>query len=159
MKIKILLSSFLIFGFSWLANAIDRDFRVPMSVNRSLDEQAKYAGVQVSTRVEHTTAGLVTDQEGVTITAGLVYWVVRPSTAADGTYLEMRDTGTANLTGNRLIPWIPAQSTGTATNVRSLGDQVIRFDPPIPFYSGLSLNIIGTQINGLEYAVGVRVRE
>jgi hypothetical protein len=141
-----------------LASADMAKFKVPMDVNGYNDAGLKSAGVDVSYLVTSTTPALATDFDGTTITDGFIHWIVVPSTAAAvTTYLELRSTGTANVTSARLIPRIsPVNMSGTAFLYTN---QITVFDPPIPFENGLSANIVpaGTApATGVEFAVGLR---
>ena len=137
-------------------------FRVPVSNNRVADPGLKSAGVANLVLVTSTNAALATDNNGDAITDGFVYYVILGSSdtlPADSLYLELRSTGTANLTSARLIPRIHAMETVTAK--RNVG-QMITFDPPVPFSNGLSVNLgPATAVDGvvnqvLEFGVGVR---
>ena len=154
MKKLILFVSLLL--MAGMASAQLRKFAVPVSVNAIGDPTASSAGVEISYLVTSTTPVLATDHDDTTFTEGLVCWVIMPATAAATTsFLVMRDTATANITSTHLVPGI-APLLNTANE-----NQTMYFNPPIPFYHGLSLNIgMSTQLtaaaSGTEFAVGIR---
>ena len=164
MKIKHLaIISLLLFACHAIGFAADAPkFKVPVSNNRIADPGLQSAGVANVFLVTSTNGALATDNNGDTITDGFLYYVVLGSTdtlPAESLFLELRSTGTANLTSARLIPKIHAMETVTAKrNV----NQIVVFNPPIPFANGLSLNIgpataLDNAVNQtLEFAVGVR---
>lgn len=163
---KILLASFLIAGFSSVAMAVDTNFVIPKGVGNIPDTSAKYGSINASKVVTSTTPALLTDADGNTITSGLIYWIVRPSTGAYGSvYCEFRDTNTANSSSTKLIPWIAPSYNGASGALSTSTipvDPVVKFDPPIPFYNGLSVNLLpagAAPASGVEYAVGVRKRK
>lgn len=156
---KLLLSVFLVSGLSIGAMAADESFRVPSSNNGHPDVAARYGAVDKVYLATSAAATLMTNADGVTVTAGLIYWIVRPTTGAAGTYLELRDTNTANTSTSKMLPWIPAVSTGQV--VLPFHSPVLTFDPPIPFYNGLSVNVYPTAADpaiGTEWAIGYRPR-
>jgi hypothetical protein len=56
-----------------------------------------------------------------------------------------------------MLPWIPAVSTSTIGS--PFEDMVLKLDPPVPFYNGLSINIYPyASAAAAEWAVGVRPR-
>ncbi len=136
---KLILSVLLAVGFTASVFAAQEQFKVPLDVNNVPDNSLRVAGVEKCVTVFSTTPILAVDRSSLTITSGLLYWIVRPSTAGIGQYLEFRDTNTANVTSLRLLPRIPAVSTATAAGITT--GQVIYFDPPIPFDNGLSYNL------------------
>lgn len=144
-----------------LAHA-EGDFTMERDRNGNLDFGLKNAGLDKVQVVVSSNPALVSDVDGNTISQGLLYWIIRPSTGAVGTFLEVRATDTANLTSTRLLPWIPPSSiflTTAAVNT----NQVITFDPPIPFFNGLSVNTLPAgasgAVTGTEYSLGIRKKK
>lgn len=165
---KILIASLLLLGTLGVGvvRADQESFKVPVSANRIADIELKSAGVEKCLLVNSTIPALATDRNGNTMTNGLIYWVISPSTiAVQSAYLEFRDTNTANVSSAYMLPPLPTNVTVTTTTV--LGGQpygtVTRFDPPIPFYNGLSLDIGSSNANtansGLMWAVGIRTKK
>ena len=165
MKIKhLVIISLLLFACQSISFAAAApEFKVPVSENRIADPGLHSAGVANLVLVTSTNGALATDNNGDTITDGFIYYVVLGSTdtlPANSLYLELRSTDTANITSAHLIPQIHAMETVTAKrNV----NQIVRFNPPIPFSNGLSLNIgPSTALDStsgstpLEFGVGVR---
>ncbi len=154
---KKLLLSVLLMGMASMLHAAQPDFIVPVSVNGIADPGLKSAGLETVKLVTSSNAVLVTDRDGTTITDGWIHWIVRPSTAANGTFLEMRDTATANLGSARIIPQIAPVTIAISSATQPI---ILTFDPPIPFYNGLSVNTLPAgasgSVVGTEYAVGVR---
>lgn len=157
MKKHLLIACLLFLGMAGIVKASDDKFIVPVSVNRIADIDLKSVGVEKVTLVTSTTPALATDRNGVTMTSGLIYWVILPSTGAATTnYLEFRDSATANGSSIRLIPVLmPKLNTAN-------GLQREDFNPPVPFYNGLSVNIKTNAdvapTAGLEFAVGTRTK-
>jgi hypothetical protein len=132
---------------------------MPLTTNNVADTNIRASGVEKVILVNSTTPALATDRSGNTMTSGLIYWVVRPSSAAIDQYLEIRDTNTANILSTRMLPWINAVSTSSLSPFAVGGGQVIQFDPPLPFYNGLSYNQwppASTPKTGCEWSIGVR---
>lgn len=154
---KKLLISVLLLGCASISYAIQPDFLVPVSVNGVSDPGLKSSGVEVCHLVKSSNAALVTDSDGNTITDGFVHWIIRPTTGAAGSFLELRATNTANLASARLIPQVSPviimQSSSTVLGI-------INFDPPLPFSGGLSVNTLPAgasgSVPGMEFGVGVR---
>lgn len=137
--------------------AADETFRVPSSNNGHPDTAGRYGAVDKVTLVTSSDPAKITDADGTALTAGLIYWIVRPATASAGQFLELRDTDTANISSTKILPWIPGVSTGQV--VLPYHDQVLKFDPPIPFYNGLSVNIYPqSSAASAEWSIGTRPR-
>ena len=157
MKKLLLVSVFLMTGPLFAAG--DADFIIPKSDNNVMDLYLKSTGVEKALLVTSTIPALATDRLGTTMTAGLIYWIISPSTAAaTSVFCELRDTATANTTSASLIPRTPTAVNGAA----GATSNIIVFDPPVPFYNGLSVNLLplGAAPNGgIEFAVGIRSRE
>lgn len=154
---KILILGLALFAGAAVHAANER-FSVPVGDNNVADPGLRSAGVNNLILVNSTSPALATDADGNTMTRGFVYFVIVPSSetvsATNSHFLVMRDTATANLTSTVMAPRIWA--TQIATGSKS---QVLKFDPPIPFYNGLSLNLgaaATTPVTGYEFAVGVR---
>lgn len=157
---KLLVVALLTLGVG-VAGAVDLNFRIPKDVSGNPDQNSDYGAIESCILATSTTPALATDPNSVTIKSGLIYWVVRPATGAAGAFLEFRDTNTANVSSARLTPFIAPLSTGSATTQVIVGDQVLRFDPPIPFYNGLSYNLLpvgAAPPSGFEFSFGVRKR-
>lgn len=151
----------LTFGFALLigaaVHAANENFKVPLDIGNIPDPGLRSAGVNNLVLVTSTNAALATDADGTTITRGFVHYVIVPSSetvsAVNSHFVIMRDTGTANLTSTVMAPRIWAGDLDNRT------PQILYFDPPIPFYNGLSLNLgpaATTPVAGYEFAVGVR---
>lgn len=144
-------------GIAGAAFAADETFRVPSSNNGHPDVHGRYGAVDKVTLITSSDPAKITDADGTALTAGLIYWIVRPATAAAGAFLELRDTDTANVSSTKMLPWIPAISTSQV--VLPFNTQVLTFDPPIPFYNGLSVNIYPqSAAAAAEWAIGTRPR-
>ncbi len=157
---KKILISVLLLGTVGFVQAAEPSFRVPVSGNNIADTNMQASGVEKAIIAFSTTPLLAVDSSSNAITSGLIYWVIRPSTAGVGQYLELRATNTANVTSQRLIPRIPAVSTAAIGGAGFTG-QVIEFDPPIPFYTGLSYNLVPIGIaptTAEVWTIGVRRR-
>jgi len=165
MKIKyFMLSLFLVvasYGFSFAAQP---GFIVPVSVNNIPDPTRQSAGVEVAALVASSAPYLVVDTSSDTITDGFIHWVIRGSTenvsvgSGNPLYIELRgSTNTANVSSTRLIPRIYAVERSS----NSLGlSPFIQFIPPIPFSTGLSVNLGPVGASGAlddanEFAIGV----
>jgi len=139
-----------------IATAGQAKFKIPTDVNNVKDVSGSFSGVESVKLVTSTTPALVTDSNSATITDGLVHWIVVASTNANSgiQYLELRDYATATVSTARLIPRILMIEASADT----AGMQMIKFQPPIPFSSGLSVNIGptgATPDTACEFAVGV----
>lgn len=161
---KTLIAAFFVLGLAAFAQADQAKFKVPVGVNGIANGSLESAGVEKCQLITSTTPTLVTDRNGTTITDGLIYWVIVPSTptaTANTVYAEFRDTNTANASSARLLPQVPVNIIMSTTSLfgGNPGNQVINFDPPIPFYNGLSVNLVpaaAAPASGIEFAVGVR---
>jgi len=154
MKIKLFVASLFVMVAGMAYAAPQARFTIPVSDNRLSDLDLLNAGVQVASLVTSTTPALATDSDGNTITDGFVHWIMLPSTAATTVFLELRSTGTANTSSARLIPPVVTDTAG-ATAPKTF---IVRFNPPIPFSNGLSMNLLpaGAAPVGSEYSVGIR---
>lgn len=106
-------------------------FRVPVSDNRIADPGLQNAGVEVAVMLNSTTPALATDANGDTITDGMIYWIAFSTQST--LYAVLRDTGTANATSTPLLPLISRGDVDTLP--------IWKFDPPVPFTNGLSINL------------------